>query len=81
MTEGEWLQPVEVFWAPRRFQWVEGTDLMGALRPKPRTARRGRRWGELGISGLRPRQEELVLSRSGGQILGYGCQAYFIFNC
>ena len=29
------------------------------------------------MSGLRPRQGELVLSRSGGQILGYGCQCSF----
>ena len=29
------------------------------------------------MSGLRPRQGELVVSRSGGQILGYGCQCSF----
>ena len=67
-----------LFMAPRRFEWVEGTHLMGAFAPpSPAPLAAAGVRGELGMSGLRARQEELVLSRSGGQILGYGCQCSF----
>ena len=46
--------PLPFFLAPRRFEWVEGTGLIGLCAPKPRTARRGRRSG--GTWNARPLQ-------------------------